>query len=140
MLSNSIPTNINTEPLERGFAIDSTSSDGSIPPPPPTLSSQKGGFEDDKLTEIYKNMSSASRLQLDKLPREEQLDVLKKVYHKRSGEGLIENEDNTDILEVEELKPDNEDSDNDGGNSFNDAGSNTSSSGSGGSKKVSFDM
>ena len=140
MLSKSIPTAINTEPLEKGIAIDSTSSDGSIPPPPPTLSSQKGGFEDDKLTEIYKNMSSASRLQLDKLPREEQLDVLKKVYHKRSGEGLIENEDSTDILEVEELKPDNEDSDNDDGNSSNDIGSNTSSSGSGGSKKVSFDM
>ena len=92
-------------------------------------------------------MSSASRIQLDKLPRTEQVDILNKVYNRRSGEeaGIGDN-DKTDILEVEELK-DAQDSKDDGDNDDEDATSNpsgsmpgSSSSGGGGTKKVSFVM
>ncbi len=83
-------------------------------------------------------MSSASRLQLDKLPREEQIDVLRKVYHKRSGLGEIEDEDKTEILNVEEIKENNsDDEDNDTPSS---TGIESKSSGGGKTKKVSFEM
>ena len=81
-------------------------------------------------------MSSASRLQLEKLPRDEQIDVLRKVYHKRSGLGEIEDEDKTEILNVEEIKENNsDDEDND-----TPSGIESKSSGGGKTKKVSFEM
>jgi len=138
-----IANSVATEPL-KGFAIDSTSSSGDVPPPP---SQQKGEFGDENISTIYNNMSSASRIQLDKLPRTEQVDILNKVYNRRSGEeaGIGDN-DKTDILEVEELK-DAQDSKDDGDNDDDDATSNpsgsmpgSSSSGGGGTKKVSFVM
>jgi len=128
---------INTEPL-KGYRIDDTSSDGPIPTPPTENSQEGGKFGDENLLKIYHNMSSASRLQLEKLPRDEQIDVLRKVYHKRSGLGEIEDEDKTEILNVEEIKENNSD-DEDNDTSFS-TGIESKSSGGGKTKKVSFEM
>ena len=120
----------------KGVAIDTPSSDNSIPPPP----QQSGGFADQRLAEIYNSMSSASRMQLDKLPRSEQVDILNRVYAKRTGDGLIEDVDKTTILELDKPKEgiETENVDSEGGDDENNA--HDSSSSSGGTKKVSFEM
>lgn len=113
------------KPNTPAIPLDS-SGDGTIPPQP-----QEDYFGDEKLTKIYDNMSSASRLQLNKLSREEQIDVLKKVYNKRSGE------EKTEILETDGKKEtgDGEDDDDGSNENNNDSGNQGSS---GGTKKVSF--
>ena len=111
-----------------------SSGDYTIPSPP-----QDDYFGDEKLTKIYDNMSSASRLQLNKLSREEQIDVLKKVYNKRSGEGNIdeeESEEKTEILETDDKKETADGEEDDGSNENNNDSGNQGSSG--GTKQVSF--
>ena len=113
-----------------------SSGDGTIPSPP-----QDDYFGDEKLTKIYDNMSSASRLQINKLSREEQIDVLKKVYNKRVGEENYDIEgskEKTEILETGDKKEtgDGEEGDDESEeNKKNDSGNQSSS---GGTKKVSF--
>tara|TARA_Y100000816_G_scaffold72843_1_gene48969 strand:+ start:26174 stop:30553 length:4380 start_codon:yes stop_codon:yes gene_type:complete len=112
-----------------------SSEDGTIPSPP-----QEDYFGDEKLTKIYDNMSSASRLQLNKLSREEQIDVLKKVYNKRVGEENYDIEgsaEKIEILETDDKKEtdDGEEGDDESEENKNDPGNQSSS---GGTKKVNF--
>lgn len=106
----------------------SSSSTSSFVPPPPKYSS-------DELNEIYNGLSGDNKAQIDKLPVNEQIDVLKKVSAKR-GPTIAESENMPSILEVEpDVTEKNDGNDEDA--SDNDK---ESSSSGGASKKVNFQV
>ena len=76
----------------------SSSSDGTKPPPPAyTPSSSSSNFGSQELDELYKTLSEDAKQKINKLPREEQISVLQKVYVKKNGSEPV-----TSILNVEE--------------------------------------
>jgi len=114
--------------LTNAAPIDTPSTDSSsfIPPPPK--------YTDDDLNEIYNGLSSDNKTQIDKLPTNEQIDVLKKVKSKR-GPTTEEASNMPSILDVEEEKKEEKDGSDDEEEKNEEDNENTQS---GGSKKVAF--
>ena len=130
--SNAQTENVEKEPVSPDF------------PPPQSVESEtslspaSSKFNDEKLDDIYSKMSSQNKQQIDKLPKEEQKDILKRVESKRDERDPDEDKNKTAILEVEE-KTDNDEENED---TEDDDKSNTSSipPPPGALKKVNFNI
>ena len=129
--STNTNTNIEFEPKSPDF------------PPPPKEgeidpSSKPSKFNDEKLDTIYNTMSSQNKDEIDKLPKEEQKDILKRVEAKRGDRDPEEDKKKTAILEIEEKEEKSENDEDD--DETNDSNSGSTSAPSGALKKVDFSI